>query len=365
MVHPVTNKVLSVHRRSLADGKARRSTSGSSTARSSFPLADAPEHSSQLPDMCVIFRGPEWTHSITEDLEKEYDEWLGEKSDNSTNRRKFAQKNLGNTGRSSATKIDMENYYSGAMHCGIRSAETIARKMTDLIDHLKLPKKKWYGCISKVTKKNPQTSDMIRFSEDGVLAFAKNATNFVKEAGVTGIHLETLKSFFDGLYTVYYWLLNTPTDLTGYEFEIHARCLLGFQFVQIFGKDSVTPSIKQLVAYTAFYIDKAITDGALCGLKLSLRNFSDSIMETAHKETKGGLLRFSGGKKGKLEEIEYQKLVLAQQMANNLLRIKTREENPFTSTSQKFKKRENSSTDEESTPTKRKKSDNDSHVSLN
>ena len=74
MVHPVTNKVLSVHRRSLADGKARRSTSGSSTARSSFPLADAPEHSSQLPDMCVIFRGPEWTHSITEDLEKEYDE---------------------------------------------------------------------------------------------------------------------------------------------------------------------------------------------------------------------------------------------------------------------------------------------------
>ena len=155
------------------DGKARRSTSGSLTVRSSFPLADAPEHSSQLPDMCVILRGPEWTHSITDDLEKEYNEWLGEKSDNSTNRRKFAQKNLENTGRSSATKIDMENYYSGAMHCGIRSAETIARKMTDLIDHLKLPKKKWYGCISKVTKKNPQTSDMFRFSEDSVLAFAK------------------------------------------------------------------------------------------------------------------------------------------------------------------------------------------------
>ena len=57
-------------------------------------------------------------------------------------------------------------------------------------------------------------------------------------------------------------------------------------------------------------------------VKLSLRNFSDSIMETAHKETKGGILRFSGGKKGKLEEIEYQKLVLAQQMANNLLRVR-------------------------------------------
>ena len=77
---------------------------------------------------------------------------------------------------------------------------------------------------------------MIRFSEDGVLAFTKNATNVVKE------------SFFDGLYTVYYWLLDTPTDLTRYEFEIHALCLVDFQFVQIFGKDSVTPSVKQLVA---------------------------------------------------------------------------------------------------------------------
>ena len=102
---------------------------------------------------------------------------------------------------------------------------------------------------------------MIRFSENSVLAFAKNATNFVKEARVKSIHL--LKSFFDGLYTVYYWLLDTPTDLTGYEFEIHALCLLGFQFVQIFGKDSLTLSIKHPV-YTAFYIDRATADGESC-----------------------------------------------------------------------------------------------------
>ena len=108
VVHPITNKVLSVHRHSLADGKPRGSNSGGSTARSSFPLADAPEHYSQLPDMSVIFSCPEWTPTITKDLEKEYNEWSGEKSDNSTNRRKFAQKNLGNTGLSSATKIDME-----------------------------------------------------------------------------------------------------------------------------------------------------------------------------------------------------------------------------------------------------------------
>ena len=77
---------------------------------------------------------------MTEDLEKEYHTWLKERKDTTANRRKFASENLGNTGRSCAIKIDMENFYPGTMHCAIRSSETIARKTTELIDILSLPK---------------------------------------------------------------------------------------------------------------------------------------------------------------------------------------------------------------------------------
>ena len=88
-----------------------------------------------------------------------------------------------------------------------------------------------------------------------------------------------------------------------------------------------------------YYIDKAKSDGELVELPLSLKNFSDSIMETGHKETKGSLVRCSGGRNGKVDQIEYQKLLLAQQMLNSLLRIKTREENPGTSSFKRFKRK--------------------------
>ena len=64
-------------------------------------------------------------------------------------------------------------------------------------------------------------------------------------------------------------------------------------------------------------------------------------METGHKETKKGLVWCSGGRNRKVDQIEYQKLLLAQQMSNNLLRIKTREENPCTSSLKRFKRKNN------------------------
>ena len=337
----MTNKEIQIARQSIADGKARRSSSGSSTARSSFPIPDAPEHHSQLVDMCVLFQGLEWTQSMTEDLEKEYHIWLKEEKDTTANRRKFASEHLGNTGRSCATKIDMENFYPGTMHCAIRSSETIARKTMELIDILSLSKQKWLKCIAKVCQKDPQSSEMIRFSEKGVLLFCKHSPNFLKETGLVGVYLTILENFFAGLEKVFEWLLNTPCSLTGCEFDLYAQCLLGFQYAQIFGADSVTPSIKQIVSYMEYYIDKAKSDGELVGLPLSLKNFSDLIMETGHKETKGGLVQCSGGRNGKVDQVEYQKLLLAQQMSNNLLRIKTREENPCTSSIKRFKRKNN------------------------
>ena len=160
-------------------------------------------------------------------------------------------------------------------------------------------------------------------------------------------------------------LLNTPCSLTGCEFDLYARCLLGFQYTQIFGADSVTPSIKQIVSYMGYYIDKAKSDGELVGLPLSLKNFSDSIMETGHKETKGGLVWCSGGRNGNIDQIEYQKLLLAQQMSNNLLRIKTREENPCTSSIKRFKRKNNpENVERDGISNKKKKNFDSSCVSI-
>ena len=44
IIHPKTGQTLSVLRRTTADGKARRRTTGNSTACSSYPIPEAPEH---------------------------------------------------------------------------------------------------------------------------------------------------------------------------------------------------------------------------------------------------------------------------------------------------------------------------------
>ena len=62
-------------------------------------------------------------------------------------------------------------------------------------------------------------------------------------------------------------------------------------------------------------------------------------MKAAHKDTKSGLVRFSGGRKGKLQEMEYQKLFLDHQMSNSLPIMKSREENPLVAANKKFKRK--------------------------
>ena len=44
--------------RGCADGSGRRSSSGASTARSSYPVEEAPEHLSQLGDMSIYCHEP-------------------------------------------------------------------------------------------------------------------------------------------------------------------------------------------------------------------------------------------------------------------------------------------------------------------
>ena len=204
---------------------------------------------------------------------------------------------------------------------------------------LGLDKKPWLNALKRVARKVDSSDETsIRFSENGILTLFKHFTTLLKESNITGLRFQILDDFGSGLYQLYLWLLKTPTDLTGKEFDIHARCLLGFQFVQIFGTGSVTATIKQIAVYTGYYIDQAREDGVLSGQPLTLRNFSDALMETAHKSTKLGSISYGRGKKGPSTEKDYQESILAQQMANCALHISSREAILATSSSAKVKR---------------------------
>ena len=232
----------------------------------------------------------------------------------------------------------IEHFYPPVMHYGLRSGETICRRIAQVMLALGLDKRLWLNALKRVARKvDPNDENTIRFSENGILTLFQHFRTFLKESNITGLIFQILDDFGCGLYQLYLWLMKTPTDLTGKEFDIHARCLLGFQFVQIFGTQSVTATIKQISVYTGYYVDKAKEDGVLCGQPLSLRNFSDALMETAHKSTKMGSISYSCGKKGPRTEQEYQESILAQQVANCALHINRRESISATSSTTKVK----------------------------
>ena len=58
--HPLRGKEIKIIRQRCGDGKERRSSTGNSSAKSSYPIREAPEHHSQLGDMklscpCLIW----------------------------------------------------------------------------------------------------------------------------------------------------------------------------------------------------------------------------------------------------------------------------------------------------------------------
>ena len=66
IAHPITGQKLTVLRRSTADDKARRTSTGNSSACSTFPIPEAPEHIDQLGDIKFLFVEPTWNLEETE-----------------------------------------------------------------------------------------------------------------------------------------------------------------------------------------------------------------------------------------------------------------------------------------------------------
>ena len=243
--HPVSHQKLTVHRRTVADGKTRRTSTGSSSACSSYPITEAPEHSDQLGDMTIIFEGPSWKINDTDKCADTFTTWLQNRKDNQHNRRQFAKEHFGNTGRSNITGTELEYFYPPAMHRALRSAETIGRRIA-VIAHKKYnTKETWYKEMSKVAKKS--SDQKLAFSEDGVVAFVEHFKEFLVSSSFEGLTGTVLQTFGQGLQELYQWLLRTPVGLTGMEFDVNARALLGFQYILIFGTNHVTATIKRRV----------------------------------------------------------------------------------------------------------------------
>lgn len=339
ILHPITGKKLEVLRRTVADGKTRRSSCGSSSACSAYPIPEAPEHIQQLGDMSLLFEEPVWTVEETNKYQELFPVWLQDKKDTPANRRQFAKEHFGNKGNENLTGTDLRYFYPPVMHRAIRAAETIGRRIGVVAEQKYKKKKEWYEQMAKVAKKSSSQEQKIALSEDGVIAFFKNCPSFLQESKFNGLTLDILVTFGDGLRSLFEMLLNTPVGLTGEEFHLQARILLGFQYIHIFGTKTVTATIKQIAAYTGFYIEQARQDGELVGLPISLQNFSDGLMETAHKDTKFGTMRFSNGRTGPTTEEQYQKLILSQQIMNNIMQMKNRESIPTTSSSAKIKRK--------------------------
>ena len=143
-----------------------------------------------------------------------------------------------------------------------------------------------------LTKSVSLEEKTVKFDEVGVLAFGERMPCILKETVFKGTLLETLCTFCKGLDKVYKTLLNTPHDLKGDEYEVQARIYLGFQAVQIFGTANLTASLKQIVIYVGYYVDKALSDAQIIGLPITLGNFKDGIMETEHKQNKKKFIVF-------------------------------------------------------------------------
>ena len=86
----------------------------------------------------------------------------------------------------------------------------------------------------------------VKFDEIGAISFGQKIPGTLSTAGFQNSILDVLVTFCSGLTEVFKNLLRPQPTLTGKDFEILARILLGFQAVVIFGVKAITPSIKQV-----------------------------------------------------------------------------------------------------------------------
>ena len=130
--HPLTGQEITIIRRTCGYGKERRLSTGSSSAKSTYPIPEAPEHQSQLGDKKIICPEPVWTVSDVESCQKKFETELCGKAPTKEKSREFAKQNLGNTWRKNLNGTPLSEYYPGTAHLGFRSAETLCLQIAKI-----------------------------------------------------------------------------------------------------------------------------------------------------------------------------------------------------------------------------------------
>ena len=138
IMHQLSGKEVKIFRRSCGDGKESRSSTGSSSAKSSYPIPEAPEHQSQLGDTKLICPQPEWGVEETVVMEEQFQNTLNDKAPTKQKCREFAKQNLGNMGRNNICGTPLADFYPGTAHLGFRSAETLCLRIARIASGLYL-----------------------------------------------------------------------------------------------------------------------------------------------------------------------------------------------------------------------------------
>ena len=273
--------------RGCADRSGRRSSSGVSTARSSYPIEEAPEHLSQLGDMSIYCHEPLWTVENTKDTEKNYVKWLNGKKDTNENRRQFSQKSLGRFA-SNAIMMDMKDFYSGITHKVCRVAESIALRVNVVCQQFPSASKKFVENIRSIKGKvHNKKSIQISFSQADAMTFFKKGDELLQDIGLDEITYYILSQYLTNIGAFVDELIDAdPIRFTRDYFEIQSRIMVGFPSVLIFGTKMITASMKQQVVYEGYYVGKALEDCKYAGKGLSRKNITDDILETKHKDAK-------------------------------------------------------------------------------
>ena len=309
-----SHRKINVIARGFADGSGRRSSSGASTARSSYPIEEAPEHITQLGDMSIYCHEPIWTVRNTKNIEKEYTEWLNGKKDSTENRRVFSKQSLGRVA-TNATMMDIKDFHSRLTHKICRVGESVALRIYMVCKQFSGVSKKFLENIKAIERKvQTRHNVQISFSQAEALNFFKKGHELLLGIGLDDITYRILSEFLTNASIFICELTDSnPDHFTRHYFEICSRIMFGFPFILIFRTKLVTASVNQLVVYEGYYIDKALDGCKLVGKGLSRRHITDDTLETEHEDAKQGNFLFSGGKAGPIRKIEYQEKVLQQQ----------------------------------------------------
>ena len=126
--HPLTGQEIKIIRRTCGNGKERRLSTGSSSAKSTYPIPEAPEHQSHK----IVCPVPVWTVSDAESCQKKIETELCRKAPTKEKRREFPKQNLGNTGRKNLNGAPLSEYYPGTAHLRFRSAEMICLRIVKI-----------------------------------------------------------------------------------------------------------------------------------------------------------------------------------------------------------------------------------------